>query len=371
MRMIEWAFEQDIPHASKLVLVYLAANASAEGVGRMNRKDLMQATGYKTRSIQRLLKDLRNAGYLEIVGPWYLCGDMAPRKLDGESAKLLAKEIGQLPDALAALKAPDVRQFPPPVAAEAIAHIVGDYVVDQLASFEARIGQRLDAFAVFHVEQEIKPPPDPVIENPLYEQLIDSGMERPRAYALSERDLEMGEELDNEAAPVSDEDYPDSIVGRFERIVDILHGADASEMATSSNFDGWERIEEAENKYTVKGEPAAFLLLYPAIVDAARAGVGKYTISDFCDPKRAESGDAPWDKEINPIDKEDPALEVDITRMLGEIEATNAPNCQVMPRTTEKYDDGSVVQETILGFHRRVKAKYNQMLQLKQMEIIG
>ncbi len=169
MRMIEWAFEQDIPHASKLVLVYLAANASADGVGRMDRKDLMWATGYKTRSIQRLLKDLRNAGYLEIVGPWYLCGDM-------DASKLADVDLDQLPEGSPLRYGTDVRQFPPPVAAEAIGQIVGDYMINQWANFEARIMQHIDRMAVFHVEQEIDLPPDPVIENPLYEQLIDGGM---------------------------------------------------------------------------------------------------------------------------------------------------------------------------------------------------
>lgn len=375
MRMIEWAFEQDIPHASKLVLVYLAANASAEGVGRMDRATLMKATGYKVRSVQRILQALRNNELLtDIGGPWYRVGTVAP--------DLLANEIGELPEPLGeheawtkAYSAAQARNH-----AEELAQTVGDYVIDQFANFETRIMQHIDRLAVFHVEQELEVPPDPVIDNPLYEQLIDSGMAGARAYALSQADLEMGEELDNEAPSVtSDEyidadgyvdEYPDDRPGRLARIADILHGSDAAEFHDVSTAAMWEELEVAENKHTVKGEQDAFLLLYPQIVAAAKANVGKLSLSEFCNVKAAAHYEAPWHRELSPPDKDDPAFEVEIEVMLAELEATGNQQCQVQPRTTETADDGSIVQETLLGFHRRVKAKHNQMLHLKEMEII-
>ena len=45
-----------------------------------------------------------------------------------------------------------------------------------------------------------------------------------------------------------------------------------------------------ENKHTVKGEQDAFLLLYPQIVAAAKANVGKPSISAFCHATRPAPG---------------------------------------------------------------------------------
>ena len=405
MRMIEWAFEQDIPHASKLVLVYLAANASAEGVGLMNRKDLMRATGYKTRSIQRLLKDLRGAGYLEIVGPWYLCGDM-------DATKLADVDLDQLPDNMHVrpelIHTDDTGDRTAPFIPDTIAQIVGDYVIDHLNNFEARIMQHIDRMAAFHVEPETEPepepePPDPVIENPLYQQLLESNLTPARAYALSAADLEMGDhgntgrmpdfqpmffaetqgvdagsdELEQKTEPSApgaeqllDGEYKDNAAGRFERILDILHGAAAVEFDTARLRNHWVELEEQENKHTVKGEPAAFELLYPAIIESAKANVGILQISDFLNLQHIKDGNAPWDREINPIDKDDPAMFSEISVMLSELEQANDPRCEVQPRTKETGDDGLEHQETVLGYHRRVKAKHREMIKLQQMGVI-
>ena len=397
MRIIEWAFDQEVPTAEKLVLVYLAFNASSEGIGHLDRVNLASSTGYKNRSIQRLLKSLRDSGHLRNHGIWYVLGDINQDK-KFEALEHLPEQPVQIVNSTDTVPV----STSIPVDTDAIAQAVGDHVIDQFANFEHRINESLARLATFHVEHEPEPePPDPVIENPLYDQLLGGGMAITRAYALSKADLEMGEDT---GPPVGDADgtalrsawadlkmgkdtghmpdyqqvfvdagedgYADDEPGRYERILDILHGSDAGDADGNALRSAWALIELQENKHTVKGEQAAFLLLYPQIVAAAKANVGKLSISDFCNAKRAAQGGAPWDQELSPVDKDDPALELEIGVMLAEIDATGNLQCQVQPRTTEKRDDGTVVQETLLGFHRRVRAKHNQMLQLKEMEIV-
>lgn len=378
MSMLDWAFEQDLPTAEKLVLVRIASQASCNGVAPQDREALMQFTGYKKRSIQRLLRSLNKSGHLQQSGDYFIIGAAGPvNELAAESAEDLP--TGN-PLRYGTASADGLQIM---VDTDAIAQAVGDYVIDQFANFEKRISEQLERFVLFHVEQgdtDLDPPlPDPVIDNPLYEQLIDSGMSRPRAYALSQADLEMGVELDNETLGLidgefvgigGDDEYQDTAMGRFERILDILHGATSDKLDTTELRSAWALIELQENKHTVKGEQDAFVLLYPQIVAAAKANVGKLTIHEFCDTKRAARSDAPWHHELKPADKEDPALEIEIGTMLAAIEATGNQQCQVRPRTTEKGDDGSVVQETLAGFHRRVTAKYNQMHQLKEMGLL-
>lgn len=133
----------------------------------------------------------------------------------------------------------------------------------------------------------------------------------------------------------------------------------------------WNAIEEEENKHTVQGEPDAFLLIYPAIVEAAKKSVGQISILDFLDRKKIAAGDAPWDQDLNAADKEDPALMIDIVRMIKELNQVNDPRCEVQGRTKETGDiDGQEHVESLLGYHRRVKAKYKQMQKLQQMGVI-
>ena len=371
MRIIEWAFDQEVPTAEQLVLVYLAFNASSEGIGHLDRVNLASSTGYKNRSIQRLLKSLRDSGHLRNHGIWYVLGDI------NQDKKLEALE--QLPAPVQIVNSTDTVPVSTPVIIDidAIAQAVGDHVIDQFANFEHRINESLARLATFHVEHEPEPePPDPVIENPLYQQLLDSNLTPERAYALSEADLKMGEDTGRMPdyqqvfVDAGEDGYADDEPGRYERILDILHGSDAGDADGTALRSAWALIELQENKHTVKGEQDAFLLLYPQIVAAAKANVGKLSISDFCDAKRAAQGGAPWDQELSPVDKDNPELELEIGVMLAEIDATGNLQCQVQPRTTEKRDDGTVVQETLLGFHRRVRAKHNQMQQLKEMEIV-
>ena len=90
MDLVEWAFVRDLPTAEKLVLVYLAHNANSVGLGLMDRGALERATGYKKRSIQRLLKSLRDDAHLEDIGPWFRIGPSAFFDTDPVLAQLAA-----------------------------------------------------------------------------------------------------------------------------------------------------------------------------------------------------------------------------------------------------------------------------------------
>lgn len=373
MHLTDWAFEQQLPTAEKLVLVYLASHANSAGLGALDRESLMLHTGYKKRSIQRLLKALRASGHYRELGKWYVIGKKVSDRIEPLPSKVpvLGLDNAQAGDSVPAFDADAI--------GEAIAkHVIdaAEYHMDQLQNFETRFAQQVERLALFHVErQEVPaaPPPDPVTVNPLYQQLIDQGMAEKRAYALSQADLDMGEELDSEAPAAvdnADDAYANTASGRFDRILDILHGSEAKAHDSREGRVEWSTLEREENKHTVKGEPDAFELLYPAIVVAAKANVGKLSMAEFCNPANVAAGLAPWDVEINPIDKDDPALMAEITVMLAELEQANDPRCQVQPRTKEIGDDGVERTETVLGFHRRITAKHQQMLNMKTMEIL-
>ena len=412
MRMIEWAFEQQLPTAEKIVLVWLARNANSAGVGLMARDALEKATGYKKRSAQRLLKSLRDSQHLVEHGIWYAIGNAGLGTIarDGELAQLpdavtlspaaegaAADEDEAWKRATAALAAhAPVEPINADAIGEAIAkHVAdaGEFMLDQLQNFEVRLASQLTQLALLHVEHNptLAPPPDPVIENPLYGQLIESGMGEARAYKLSETDLAIGEDLDSETPPVAsdggpieykelfDAGYADDAVGRYERIVDILHGAQASEYGGIERHLKWQELETVENKHSKSGEIEAFLLLYPAIVAAAKANVGKLSIDEFLDPhvesrpgfKQAVThGIYVWDQEIDPLDKDDPACLAEIAVMLAELEQAHDPRCEVHARTSEEGEDGVVRQETVLGYYRRVKAKHYDMIKLRTMGVL-
>lgn len=370
MRILEWAFEQDLPTAEKLVLVYLASNANLAGVGPMTRGPLANATGYKKRSIQRLLKSLRDSGHFHEHGDWYAVG--APPLSDAlidQLAEFPADMRPEPPITRDTSYSPKVEDWP---IFESLAQTVGDYVLDQFANFENRITEHLERLAMFHVTAKPEPPPpDPVLENPLFRTLRDAGVDPVRAYDLSLADLNMDEEHDNDTPPALGAEviYEDNEIGRCSRIADILQGTTGLR-PTPLLLHDWRELEALENKHTVKGEVDNFELIYPAIVAAAHARAGQMSIEEFIDIDSVEQGCAPWDYEINPVDKEDPKLMAEIAQMLIELEAANNPSCVVHGRTVEKLDDGGEVTETLLSYHRRVEAKYREMKKLKAMGAI-
>lgn len=378
MSPLERAFACQIPHAEKLVLVYLASQASAAGVGRLNRGALERATGYKKRSTQRLLKSLRDAKLLENEGDWYI---VCPGELGGEvpSAVDMPNRIMTIDEVAADESERSSADDGIPAAADVVAERMIDaaqYLLDQLDNFESRLSSELARFvsAAFRLTEaaesfEAPAPPDPIANDPRYSQLIDMGLDPAKARETVQALL--NDELDENRKPdpivernaSNGEQYPDSPSGRLLRILDILDG-----QMTDQLLARWSIIEGDENRHTVKGEAPAFELLYPAIVEAARRNAGKMTIEEFLDADKIKACRAPWDEDPEPTAMEDPTLEAEISTMLAEIEAAAHPNCQVQPRVRERGDDGVERTETIIGYHRRVSQVYRQ---LKRMQAMG
>jgi len=376
----------DIPHAEKLVLLYLAHHASSDGVGRWRREHLEHTLGYKRRSVQRLLKSLRDQQLLEdLTEDWYRIGigrpdlNTAPPDADGFDQDVL-EQIG-----LERRQQYDFDQ------ADELIENLADTLVMNLSNFEHRMNQSIERF-VLHVEQSTpvvdpppaEPEPDPVLEHPLYRQLVDAGAPETTVYELVELEIakqgletlektpreriealledEHSAQGDEPADPVT---YSDDARGRCQRVADILAGGE-SRLVTDHEFAVWQRLEALENKHSVKGEEPAFEQLYPAITGAARRNVGM-SLADFCNVRAANEGQAPWDQDPNPSTMNDQVLEAEIAVMLDELAQMHDPRCEVQPRTTEKADDGSTIQETIQGYHRRVQAVHQQMQRLKAM----
>lgn len=384
MHSLEWAFQQELGSAEKLALLYLCSQAGGCGLGTIDRPRLTEALGVKARSVQRIVKNLKDEGLLAEQGDFYVVGSAggvvesggilndaaghAPigrRGLDARNDEALARQV-------AAAVAEKLTVFETRVIAtgddaNALGTTIADAINDTLNNFEARMGERIDRMALFHVEPDSgpTPPPDPVTENPLYGTLIEAGVDKDRAYVLSEQDLGNDYNYD-EATPAGDE-YPDSPTGRYERVLRILDGRDA--LIAKETLTRWGEIESAENKHTTKGEHDAFVDLYPAIVQSARDNAGRLSIDDFCNVENYKAHRAPWDAPA-PATATEPEIEAEIATMLSEIAAANSPLCTVQPRTEERGEDGVKHFEPLLAYHHRVKAKYEQMLMQKQMGIV-
>jgi hypothetical protein len=394
MRWIDWAFQAAVPTAEKLVLVYLATRANYAGVGLMDREELQRLTGYERRSVQRLLKALRDAKLLADGGPWYI---LTPPET----------EQGLTPATIAALPPPqEGGPVGPPVgpllasgdvdaAADRLGAAIQDgaeFLVDQMSNAEARLAQlfvrgaqQLEVVLASVQPHYVPPPPDPVKESPLYVRLLDAGLAEDLAYATVKAQMER-EGGGDATKPPSDatkgpvyatptpvgtpkrDAYTDDVSGRFMRVWDILHDKPPTEEALLELGAHWSMLEAEENKHTVKGETVtAFEQLYPAIVRAAHEQKGKMPMSEFLDAKAIGQGRAPWDRDPSPTLAEDATLEAEIATMLRALAAVNDPRCRVGPRTQERGDDGVKRTETIVGYHRRVSAKYREMLKLKDM----
>lgn len=377
---IAWAFARPLPTAEKLVLVYLAAQVSREGIGFHRRPELEQATGYKKRSIQRLLKSLRDAGELQDEdgsASWYVLGDSALRDLPGAMPEPRPEFDVPAPDPFEVDGAGLDRAMYDRLIDAA------EYWSDQLAQHAHRLSGEIDRLATaepLHVEPE-PPPPDPVLEDPRYPKLLDVGLPAGKAYLMvAEMQAAEGEEAGatrpNEKpadergtflAPDGGRDMPLTPRGRCQLVAEILGHGEVSD----SDLRRWAALEESENKYSVKGETrSAFEQLYPAIVAAARK-CGGMDLAEFTDPAKVAASRAPWDLDPEPTPAEDAILEAEIAQLLAELNAVNDPRCTVQPRTREKGEDGVTRTESIVGYHRRVKAKYQEMQKMKTMGILG
>lgn len=405
MTWIHWALRANLPTPEKLVLVYLCLATSESGVGEWNREALASTLGYKRRSVQRLLKSLRGSGHLADLGTcWYVVNPPADlaglvTKIDDLPPPALGVHRGPMTlGEIAAAEGPLLSPAELERAGEAISrHVVdaADYFVDQLNAFEARLAQQLvqglralqgkvdqleaSAPKLVHVE----PPPDPVRTDPLFATLIGAGTADAEAYlvvaALQKRRAEQPRETAPPAAPAraasatatEPRRYSDDVEGRCNRVLDALDAdPDHHHVATGEQLRRWLEIEALESKHTVDGETDAFLLLYPAIVDAAKRNAGRLPFEAFVDLRAIADGRAPWDLDPAPAPSEDASLAAEIGVMLRDLEAANDPRCSVQPRTTEKGDDGVTRVEPVLAYYRRVRAKHSEMLRLRQMGVI-
>lgn len=392
MHWIEWALSTGVGTSEKLLLVYLATRANRAGVGLMEREELQRVMGFETRSIQRLLKTLRDAGMLADAGAWYVLRDPAAPALAQDAIDTLpAPPEGSVP---APLTGPLMQPAEIEQAAERLGAAIQDgaeFLVDQLNNAEARFAgmlvrgaQQIERVLVEcapRLDAPPAPPPDPVKESPLYVRLLDAGIAEDLAYSTVKAQMER-EHLAARAEVIEFPDHPvvvlpgtpkrdaytDDVSGRFMRVWDILHDKPPTDEARLELGAIWSLLEEDENKHTVKGESVtAFENLYPAIVRAAEQQRGRMPMSEFLNPRAIKDGRAPWDVDPSPAPAEDAVLEADIARMLRELAAFNDPRATVGKRTTEKGEDGITRQETILAFHRRVKAKLDQMIKLRDM----
>ncbi len=369
MSLIQDVLNEDLPAAEKLVLAVLAAYASEDGYGVHGRDRLKDALDYKPRSVQRLLKSLRDSGHLEDLGDgWYSIDVM--RSVSGavnyppRGPKVHIKSEDPRKDLVAGPS--DTITIDGDQIGRAVAnHVVdaGEQILDQLNNFELRMGELAARMAAFHVEPGTPaepPPPDPVLEAPEYAQLVDMGFTPEAAYDATQELLAgraVAVAAADEAASVTAEPpnnrYDDTPGGRLARVADILAGDTA--LVPAALEKRWAALERAENKHTVRGEVDAFELLYPAIVDAAKRNVGM-PLEQFLDPKVV-----PWEQDPGAAAKSDAVLAPEVERMVAEIHGANDPRFTINPRTTEEAADGTTLVEPMSTYHRRVKAVYDQM----------
>lgn len=424
MRWVDWAFRARVATAEKLVLVYLATRANYAGVGLMDRNELQSLTGYEKRSVQRLLKSLRDSKHLTDGGPWYVlttvpgetsaawpdpAAELAPATIDALPPPMDGQESGPLSGPLmrsgGVLSEEEIDK-----AGETIGNHVKDgaeYLMDQLHNFEARLAglfvrgaQQLEVVLASAQRHDIQPvpvpPPDPVRESDLFKSLITL-LPPEVAYATAKAQLESIAAKDAKVEDTEElllaevarrkgksitpvfvgleskrvQAYSDDPAGRCTRVWDILHSRLPDQAEFAELMRTWLKLEEDENKFNVKGESTtAFESLYPAIVAAARERAGNLSIWEFLEPKAIEQGRAPWDQDPTPAAVEDVVLQAEVNQMLAELAATHHPGCQVGPRTVEKREGGGTYSETIVGYHRRVKGKYAEMKKLKAMGVI-
>lgn len=392
---IKWAFAQDVgTGGEKLVLVYLASLVGPAGVGLMDREALAKAVDYEERSIQRILKNLRDAQLLHVheSGLWFGLGkDPLLPPVDLVKPDLLRAATGD--------RAPDfVTEIELERAGEVLAKYVteaGDGVLIRFNDVSLRLLQGIvriaEAARVWEesVAATAAPPPDPVRESTHFKAFMLGGiLTEEEAYELAKKRLEAeGLPTDQAAAgnnarsirradtparaaaaasgtgatPAGGRSYLDTTLGRFERIRDILDPAGAEPWADAMT--AWTRLEAAENKHTVEGETDAFELLYPAIVTAARRSAGKLTVAQFLDEKAIAGQRAPWDLAIAG-GRPDAELQVELATMIDELERVNHPMCQAPPRTTE-----GALTEPLAAYHLRVLRVHQQLKKLQEMGV--
>ena len=394
-----WAFRQQLGTGEKLVLVYLASQVSSNGVGLMHRGGLAQATDYEPRSLQRILKNLRDAQLLYDSGDWFA---LDAKRMGGEVPALpptdlaVQSPVTPAPAAGGQLLNPDEIE----AAGETIAKHITEAADAHLTRFNdvslrllqgiEKIAQAARVWEQSVADAVAPPPPDPVRESTHFRVFMSSGfMQEDEAYDLAKKRLEAEGVLPSPAAagdnarsirradtparaaaaasgtgaqPAGGRSYLDTPLGRFERVRDILDPAGVAPWADAMAV--WTRLEVGENKHTVEGETDAFELLYPAIVTAARRCAGTMTLAQFLDQKAILQNRAPWDLASGAAGPSDQALQAELGAMLEELERVNHPMAQAPPRTV----DGALT-EPLAAYHLRVKRVHQQLKMLQEKGI--
>lgn len=387
---IQWAFARSLGTGEKLVLVYLASLVSAAGVGRMDRAALAAATDYEPRSLQRLLKTLRDTGLLREQDGWFSLvfshdtpfTEVPPADLHPGAAVSPPRAV------TAGLSADELE-----AAGETIAHHMTEAANAHLVRFNdvsLRLLQGIEKIAQAarvweeNLADAVAPvPPDPVRESLHFKAFMTGGVlteleayELARNRLISEGLLPAAAALPPDAAqpakvttlvprgatPARDSrQYLDSPLGRFERVRDILDPAGVEPWADAMAV--WTRLEASENRHTVEGETDAFELLYPAIVTGARRWVGKMSLAEFLDEKAIAANRAAWDHAPAGVSN-DPLLQAELGTMLDELERAGHPMCQAPPRTV----DGALT-EPLAAYHLRVLRVHQQLKKLQEMGV--
>lgn len=404
---IGWAFSAKHPDSDglpgeplnageKLVLVYLAAQAGADGLARLDRDALAKVTDYEPRSLQRILKSLRDAGLLiQTDSGWYGLGAADAAGLP--PAELLevtltrpldVRDFGARPDPVGL---PVISQAEADAAGETIAEHVNeaaDRLMVRLNDVSLRLLGGMERLVLTLDAPPPPPPPDPVLEAPLYRQLLELGVDQDVAYSQVQKKLAGVETHDfrqQNADPApghtrsmrSPEPVPAAAAGahgaqggggastpleRFHMVWNILHDKPPTPAASAELFALWERLEEAENKHSVPGETVtAFEQLYPAILSTARAQAGRMPMSAFI------TG-APWDRPAVSTGPGEQLMASETARMLQDIARANHPKIEIGPPTTERDEDtGATRTESTHSYYLRVKRVHQQLLQWQQM----
>lgn len=380
-----WAFEQQLGTGEKLVLVYLASLVGAAGVGRYRREDLAAATDYEPRSLQRILKTLRDAGHLQDAGEWYsLRGSVSPDAMPPADLQLA-------PPPSAATLSPGELEGAGEHLAAAITEAADAHLV-RFNDAALRLLKGIERIAIASAQlmpPDPPPPPDPVRESVHFKAFMASGfLSEVEAYELAQKRIEAEQDATpagghaasmripeaplraagaaGDAKGAGGRSYLDTALGRFERVRDILDPDNAAPWADA--MAAWQRLEDAENKHTVGGETDAFELLYPAIVVAARRCAGSMSLAQFLDEKAIKAGRAPWDLESGAGGPSEQHLEAELQSMLNDLERANHPMAQVGPRTVEK-DEGRTLTESVAAYHARVKRVHQQLKKLQEMGV--
>lgn len=401
-----WAFtakhsseERELNAGEKLVLVYLAAQVGADGMARLDRDQLAKVTDYEPRSLQRILKSLKDTGLLIVTDSgWYGLG--AADAANTPPAALL--EVTLTRTQVIDQAAPAISQADAEAAGATIAECVteaADLLMARLNDFGGRLAGRLVELVASLDGVRAAPPPDPVLTTPLYLALVEQGIAEEQAYATAKKLMDQA--LSN--APAGDGHtrsmrspepvraaaavgsgaqgvtgggsqlstrWPaGSIEERFERVWNVLHGKPPSEEAFGELFAVWEKLEEDENKHSVEGEPSAFELLYPAILKAAGRVRATMTMREFLDPKAIATNRAPWDSGEPGTLPTDGQMATEIATMIEALERANHKQAQAPARVTEKGDDGVTRTENLATYYLRVKRVYQQLQHLQQMGV--